>query len=452
MTAGIDALKEMNLVHFLTQHYHLEFQRIGGEYVCHSPFTEDKTPSFFVRLVDGHWLFKDFSGGLGGSIFDFVRVKENLEKFSDVLSYIRGFVSPLAASSSHAGRSVKDSDGDISLEVDSSSPPQRSYDVKQLYDQFKGGDISICQDYLSGRGISKGLISGLIKEDILVHNRYKGDSYCCFAVFNGKRQLKCLDNHQVDGPGKFVLGSKSVFTREWDLLPRSKAVFVCEGIIDYLSIKTLEEDAPPGLALLGNDVNFDPALFGSAKQIISALDYDRGGYSALVDLGEQFPQREIKIYDLEDHKDPNEFLMAVRSFKGRKLSPERKLKLYQEFLQSSNRSELARKWGMDRSYMYDIVRECEKNILDSFSGRKRGPKPEGRPSTLEEAWKRIEELENNYEQEATERELLYSRSEFLKLRLKWAELEAAELRGEPVDESKGPVKKKQIKKKKKRRS
>jgi hypothetical protein len=325
MTAGIDALKEMNLVHFLTQHYHLEFQRIGGEYVCHSPFTKDKTPSFFVRLVDGHWLFKDFSSGLGGSIFDFVRVKENLEKFSDVLSYIRGFVSPLAASSSHAGMSVKDSDGDISLEVDSSSPPQRSYDVKQLYDQFKGEDISICQDYLSGRGISKGLISGLIKEDILVHNRYKGDSYCCFAVFNGKRQLKCLDNHQVDGPGKFVLGSKSVFTREWDLLPRSKAVFVCEGIIDYLSIKTLEEDAPPGLALLGNDVNFDPALFGSAKQIISALDYDRGGYSALVDLGEQFPQREIKIYDLEDHKDPNEFLMAVRSFKGRKLSPERKL-------------------------------------------------------------------------------------------------------------------------------
>ena len=142
----------------------------------------------------------------------------------------------------------------------------------------------------------------------------------------------------------------------------------------------------------------------------------------------------------------------VRSFKGRKLSPERKLKLYQEFLKSSNRSELARKWGVDRSYIYDIVRECEKNIVDSFSGRKPGRKPEGKPATLEEACKRIEELENNYEREATERELLYCRSEFLKLRLKWAEIEAAELRGEPVDESKGPVKKKQIKKKKKRRS
>ena len=452
MTAEIDALKEMNLVDFLTQHYHMEFRHIGGEYVCRSPFTEDKRASFFVRLVDGHWLFKDFSSGLGGSIFDFVQAKENLERFSGVLSYIHGLVSPLSTSSSHPGRSVKDSDGAFPLEADSSSPPQRSYDVKRLYDQFKGEDISVCQDYLLGRGISKGLVSELIKEDILVHNRYKGHSYCCFAVFNRKRELKCLDNHQVDGSGKFVLGTKSVFTREWEELPRAKAVFVCEGIIDYLSIKTLEEDAPPGLALLGNDVSLDPALLGSARQIISALDYDRGGYSALFDVGEQFPEREIKIYDLEDHKDPNEFLMAVRSFKGRKLSPERKLKLYQEFLQSSNKSELARKWGMDRSYMYDIVGDCEKNILDSFSGRKPGRKPEGRPATLDAAWKRIEELENNYEREATERELLYSRSEFLKLRLKWAEIEAAELRGEPVDESKGPVKKKQIKKKKKKRS
>jgi hypothetical protein len=61
-------------------------------------------------------------------------------------------------------------------------------------------------------------------------------------------------------------------------------------------------------------------------------------------------------------------------------------------------------------------------------------------------------LENRYEREATERELLYCRSEFLKLRLKWAEIGAAELRGEVVDNSKGPVAKKQIKKKRKRRS
>ena len=46
MTPDIEALKGVNLVEFLTQHYHLEFRPIGGQYVCHSPFSEEKTPSF----------------------------------------------------------------------------------------------------------------------------------------------------------------------------------------------------------------------------------------------------------------------------------------------------------------------------------------------------------------------------------------------------------------------
>ena len=96
--------------------------------------------------------------------------------------------------------------------------------------------------------------------------------------------------------------------------------------------------------------------------------------------------------------------------------------------------------------MYEVARECEQGLLDTFSGRKPGRKPKGKPATLDEAWERIEQLEKQYEREATERELLYCRSEFLNLRLKWAEIEAAELRGEPVDETKGPAKKKQIKK------
>ncbi|MDY7033976.1 MAG: CHC2 zinc finger domain-containing protein [Thermodesulfobacteriota bacterium] len=78
MAQSIEAIKKLNLVDFLRNHYHLDFQPIGGAYACHSPFTQDKTPSFFVRLVDGHWLFKDFSSGYGGSIFDFVRKKRTL--------------------------------------------------------------------------------------------------------------------------------------------------------------------------------------------------------------------------------------------------------------------------------------------------------------------------------------------------------------------------------------
>ncbi|MCP4153498.1 MAG: toprim domain-containing protein [bacterium] len=166
------------------------------------------------------------------------------------------------------------------------------------------------------------MVNELITQDILLHNRHSGHSYCCFAVRGADGELMCLDNHQVDGRGKFVLGKKSPFSQDWDLLPESKEVFICESIIDYLSIKTLESLSPPGLALLGNQVEIDPIHLGKTRTILAALDDDRGGYSAILDIQDQFPDREIRMYDLEGHKDPNDLLMSVRSGKGRKLSPE----------------------------------------------------------------------------------------------------------------------------------
>lgn len=451
MNLSIEALKAKNLVEFLSEHYHLTFRCVGGEYVCHSPFTEDRNPSFFVCQVEGHWLFKDFSSGLGGSIFDFVQIKEKLEKFSDVMRHINGLLSCQSDCGLPAGGQLEAGGDKMPEEGDACVAGGKPYDIKGLYDQFKGEDITVCRDYLLQRGISGELVDELIVERIVLHNRYKGQSYCCFALFDGQGELRGLDNHQIDGPGKFVLGAKDIFTRDWESLPKAEQVFICEGIIDYLSVKTLEEGAIPGLALLGNNVSMAPGLLPSIRQIISAVDDDRGGYSAYLDLRDQFPGVEIKVYDLEGYKDPNELLMAVKGGKGGKLSPARKLKLYQEFLRSSNKAELSRKWGLDRSYMYEIARECEQTLLGSFSERKAGRRPEGMPLTLEEARERIKTLEGQYEKEARERELLYCEREFLKLGLKWARIENAELQGLPIDDSGTPEKKKQIKKKKRRK-
>jgi DNA primase len=409
-----------------------------------SPFREEKTPSFFVRWVRGHWLFKDFSSDTGGSIFDFVRIKENLGSFTEALEYLQRMVSPMSMKAAEEGL-PKDSES-------TSNNARPTYDVAQLQEKFKGNDVSVCREYLLNRGIAEELIKTLEEEDVLLHNRYRGRSYCCFAVRNGQGELVCLDNHQVDGADKFVLGRKGVFSMEFEALSREKKVFVAEGIIDYLSVKTLEEEACwPGMALLGNQVVFDTELIGSAQLIVSALDDDDGGFGAFLDLKDRFPHCRIKPYALEGYNDPNELLVAVREGKGRRLPPERKLRLYQAFMQTSNKSELARKWGVDRSYMYEIAQECEKGALEALSGRRAGRKPQGKPTSLEEAQKRIEELEAAYEKEAREKELYYWRSEFLKLDLKWAKIEAAEARGEAVDESTGPLKKRQIKKNRKRR-
>lgn len=441
MYPSVEGLKALDLVEFLSRHYGLSFTRQGAAYACRSPFTEEKTPSFFVRLVDGHWLFKDFSSGAGGSIFDFVQLKEGLKSFGEVLAFVRRtlFGAPMAPVPAV-----------FSADAQTEEKEAPAYDVTQFYEQFRREDPDPCRGYLRGRHIAAELVEAMIGDGTVVHNRYQGRSYCCFAVRDAEGRLRCLDNHAVEGKGTFVLGTKVSFSLEWDALKEGREVFVTEGIIDYLSVKTLEESAPPGLALLGNRISFDPALVKGAGVIIAALDDDDGGRSGVLDLQATFPEKEIRIYDLEGHKDPNELLQEVRTGKGRKLSPERKLQLYREFQRSSNKAELARRWGIDRSYLYEVVRDCEEAFVQALSSRRSGRRPRGAPATLAEAIERIKELEARYEEEATAREEFYCRSELLAIRLKWAEIEAAELRGETVDEGQGP-KVHHVKKKKSRK-
>jgi hypothetical protein len=65
----------------------------GAAFACRSPFSDGSKPSFFVRLVKGYWQFKDFSSGAGGTIFDFVRMKEGLGSFTEALSFVQRLLS-----------------------------------------------------------------------------------------------------------------------------------------------------------------------------------------------------------------------------------------------------------------------------------------------------------------------------------------------------------------------
>jgi hypothetical protein len=447
MNRSVEALKQVNLVDFLSRHYGLEFRRQGAAFACRSPFSEDRRPSFFVRLVRGHWLFKDFSSGAGGTIFDFVRMKERLGSFSQALWFLRKLLPGGWSSEAREGQAEA---ADVPCGAEAPKPARR-YDVDALYEQFRQEDPGVCRQYLLSRGIDAGLVEELIGDGTVVHNRHRGHSFCTFAVRDEAGGLRCLDNHAIGGNGKFVLGGKFPFSREWQDLRGAKVVFLAEGIIDYLSVKTLRPNAPPGLALLGNRITFEPSLLAGAEALLCALDRDRGGRSAYLDLQDLYPDKELPIYDLEGHKDPNELLMAVRSGKGRNLSPESKIRLYREFQQCGNKAELAVRWGLDRSYVYEVVRDCEETLQVSFSERKVGRPPKGMPATLEEAHERILELERQYEREATKREELYCMKELMAIRLKYAEIEAAAARGENVDEALGVEKKPQVKKKRRRR-
>jgi len=449
MDRSVEALKQVNLVDFLARQYGLELRRVGAAFACRSPFTEDTRPSFFVRLVRGRWLFKDFSSGASGTIFDFVRMKEKLGSFQEALSFVRRL---LLGASASGGREVPAEEGDaVPAAAAAAREAPRRYDMDALYERFRQEDPGVCRQYLISRGIDAGLVEELIGDGTVVHNRHRGRSFCAFAVRDEAGRLRCLDNHAIEGKGKFLLGGKFPFSREWKELRDAKVVFLAEGIIDYLSVKTLERTPPPGLALLGNRITFEPSLLQGTEVLLCALDRDRGGTSAYLDLQDLYPDKDLPIYDLEGHKDPNELLMAVRSGKGRNLSPRRKIQLYREFQQSGNKAELAARWGIDRSHLYEIVRDCEETLEASFSERKVGRPPKGMPATLAEAHERILELERQYEREATRREELYCMNELMAIRLKYAEIEAAEARGEKVDLDAGVQHKPQVKKKRKRR-
>lgn len=437
MSISIESLKQVNLVDFLREHYGLECKRVGSGFVMSSPFAADRQPSFSVREEAGRWLFKDFSSGLGGSIIDMVSALEGLSDAGQAIRRVRELVGET---------------------VPASSPPsvvggewaRRSYDIGELYQRFRGQDPTVCRRYLLERGIGTGLVEQLIEEGEVVHNRYQEKSYCCFAVRDEAGKLRCLDNHEIAGGGKFVLGAKHVYSRDWPRLAQAEEAFVCEGIIDYLSIKTMDVAGAVGIALLGNQLLFEPGLLAGCRRLITALDNDRGGISAVVDLIERYPETELVPYPLDGHKDANELLQA-RGKKGRRLSAADKLEIYRAFQGSDNKSELARQWGIDRSYLYQLVKDLEESLAGLLSLRQAGRPPADRPATVQEACQQLQALQEQLRQMGLERDQAICRSEFLGLRLKWAETEAAELRGEEVAEDGVPARKPQVKKKKRKR-
>jgi DNA primase len=437
MSISVEALKQLNLVEFLLEHYGLQCKRVGSGYVTRSPFSADRQASFTVHEHEGRWLFKDFSSGLGGSIIDLVGALEGLSDIGRIIGRVREMVGR-TASLCQCSRPEKDN-----------SKAKKSYDIAELHHRFRGQDPNLCRGYLLERGIDADLVEQLIEEGDVVHNRYKEKSYCCFAVRNEAGELRCLDNHEIGGPGKFVLGTKHVYSRDWVHLPLAEEAFVCEGIIDYLSIKTMDVSGIVGIALLGNQLLFDPGLLAGCRRIITALDNDRGGIRAVVDLVERYPETELVPYPLDSHKDANELLQA-RMKKGRRLSAEDKLEIYRAFQGSSNKSELARQWGIDRSYLYQLVKDMEESLAGLLSSRQAGRPPADSPGSVQEAREQLRVLREQIDQLGQERDKAICRAELLGLRLKWSEIEVDELRGKK-NGGDGPVRKPQVKKKKRKK-
>src|SRR5919109_4618735 len=70
----IEAVRELSIVDVVS-HY-VDIKKSGANYRAVSPFSNEKTPSFYV--VPSKGIFKDFSSGKGGDAVKFVMEKEGL--------------------------------------------------------------------------------------------------------------------------------------------------------------------------------------------------------------------------------------------------------------------------------------------------------------------------------------------------------------------------------------
>jgi transposase-like protein len=105
----------------------------------------------------------------------------------------------------------------------------------------------------------------------------------------------------------------------------------------------------------------------------------------------------------------------------KKYSPKDKLKIYQAYQHNQNKSAVARQFGIDRSYLHEIIGECDEVLLNYFTHKRTGRKKTAEPEDMPQALEQIETLKSEKQQLAKDKEELFIRNAFMELHLSWAE-------------------------------
>lgn len=355
-----EKVKQLNLAEFLEKNYHYNFTKKGKSNTGASPFMRERCDGFTVSYKRGHWLFHDYASGYCGSIIDFVIYKEGLSCASEALSFIESRMGKMNS-------------------LSGASSQQISYDVPYIYEKIKNNSTEEAQQYLRNRGIPQPLITRFEKQGALCSNVVENKKYCSFAVHDHEGKIQCLDNHGIELREKFILGKKYVFSLDWEKLLSSKTIFVCESIIDYMSILAMNGEQMAGMALLGTSLMAHPSQFKHVERIISGFDDDAGGRDGLKRFRQLFSSCKFSSFMMEGCKDANEYL--VKNSGKRLESILKKLDVDEKYTiaVSVNKSsrELGEEYGVHHSTINEIQNECKQVLYEHLENK---PLQTGRPS------------------------------------------------------------------------
>lgn len=338
----IDEIKEKAEIEKIVSEY-VQLRKRGKNFLGLCPFHSEKTPSFTVSPDKKLWHC--FGCGEGGNLFTFIMKMERVE-----------FVEALRILGEKLG---------IPVEIELRGGPPQSYREKLLAildlacKYFKGcldsPEGAQAKEYIKKRGLSlesltqfklgyapeawDGLLKHLLdkgcrEEDILragltlerkegsgFYDRFRGR--LIFPIFDlrgrtigfGGRALKDEEPKYLNSPDSpvFLKGNNLYglnFSKE--SIKRNKFGVLVEGYMDFIAC--YQAGIPNVVAPLGTSFTFNQArlLKRFAEIVILAFDTDSAGEAAAERSYEILRKEgiEVRVADLKDKKDPDEFIKA----------------------------------------------------------------------------------------------------------------------------------------------
>ncbi len=325
----------------------LDLKKAGREYRARSPFTNEKTPSFFVNPVKQ--MFFDFSSGKNGTAISFLMEYDRLS-----------FVEAVEELARRAGLEVPREGGHAPMHIVLDGPLDALAAAERIYKaELKKSQVAI--DYLKERGVTGetakrfgigfapdrwDTVAAQVPEKhaleagLLVKNEEKGRVYdfyrgrIMFPVRNLKGQIITFGGRVLPGSDddrKYLNGRETpLFDKGRQLYGLYEArqqkgaipyLLVVEGYMDVVMLA--QHGIPLAVGTMGTATTREHLnlLFKSTQRVVFCFDADRAGRAAAwraleQALPEAYEGRELLFMFLPDKADggkhdPDSFVQEV---------------------------------------------------------------------------------------------------------------------------------------------
>ncbi|MEK7571779.1 MAG: toprim domain-containing protein [Patescibacteria group bacterium] len=300
----------------------------NGEARCPLPShgSDDKHPSFHVYEDTQSWYC--FAENVGGNVIDFYMRLRN-QTFWDIFKELAQKTGiPLKDFTPEEKKKVEDQRTIDDILQDTAlfysqnfTDEAKNYllnDRKLTEDTIKENRLGLSggglknflfndKQYPSALCLDSGVLKEFKKED---GTTFIGDYFyekrIIIPIIKNGKAVHFIGRSLDESKPKYLLksGAKTYLPGEENIT--KNRVFVVEGIFDWLMAK---QRGIPAIALVGTSLDSEKAKKFKCEEIIIALDPDKAGSAAIIEVGKLFGQR-AKVLKLPKGQDPDQYILS----------------------------------------------------------------------------------------------------------------------------------------------